>query len=501
MLALLSSGISLVLACVGFVLYDVSLLKRSIIEETTSLTKLIARFNTAAIDFNDPSTAEEYLSAMADSPHIIAAAVYTRGATPFALYVRQDQTNRFTSPAPRARSYDFTPEHLDVFEPIILNNEQVGTAFLRSDLSQLNRAIRKYLYIGTGVLLVSFATAFLVSIQLQKVISRPILELAHTTNQVSQTRDYSLRARKTTQDEVGQLIEGFNEMLRQLQIRDAELLKARDQLEQRVEERTRELQLEILERKRAEESIRAFARKLEISNRELQDFAYVASHDLQEPLRKVQAFGDRLKLKYSPQLGEEGTDFLDRMQNAARRMQVLINDLLAFSRVTTKARPFQMVDLNQVLKEVISDLEVRLQQTNGRIERQELPHIQADPLQMRQLFQNLLSNALKFHKPDQPPVVSVKAAIVTPEKIGETAQCQIKIADNGIGFDEKYLDRIFTVFQRLHGRGVYEGTGIGLAICRKIVDRHGGTITAQSQPGQGATFIVRLPVEQNTDNT
>lgn len=500
-LALLSSGISLVLACLGFVLYDLSLLKKSLIEETTSLTKQIARLNTAAIDFNDPGTAEETLSAMGDSPHIMAAAIYKTGPTPFALFLRKDQGPNFRPPTPQGSGHFFTSEYLDVFQPVILNNEQVGIAFVRSDLAQLNKAVRKYIYIGTGVLLISFATAFLVSVKLQKVISRPILDLALTTQQVSATKDYSLRVAKTSRDEIGQLIDGFNEMLRQLQVRDAELLKARDQLELRVEERTRELQLEILERKRAEESIRAVARKLEISNRELQDFAYVASHDLQEPLRKVQAFGDRLKLKYAPQLGPEGADFLDRMQNAAKRMQVLINDLLAFSRVTTKANPFQMVDLNQVLKEVASDLEVRLQQTNGRIEKENLPTIQADPVQMRQLLQNLLSNALKFHKPEEPPVVIVRSTILPPEKDGEGSKCEIQVADNGIGFDEKYLDRIFTVFQRLHGRGVYEGTGIGLAICRKIVDRHGGTISARSKPGLGAAFIVTLPVEQTKERS
>jgi PAS domain S-box-containing protein len=257
-----------------------------------------------------------------------------------------------------------------------------------------------------------------------------------------------------------------------------------------------------IERKRAEESLRASAAKLERSNRELQDFASVASHDLQEPLRKIQAFGDRLKTRCAAQLSEEGRDYLARMQNAAGRMQTLINDLLTFSRVTTKTRPFVEVNLDQVAREVLSDLEVRLEQVKGRVELVNLPTLEADPLQMRQLLQNLIGNALKFRRPDEPPIVSLSAEPVewtTPSSVLPARPCaayRIAVSDNGIGFDEKYLDRIFTVFQRLHGRDAYEGNGVGLAVCRRIAERHGGNITAESRPGHGATFYVTLPARQ-----
>ena len=262
----------------------------------------------------------------------------------------------------------------------------------------------------------------------------------------------------------------------------------------------------VIERKRAEESLRAPSAKLEQSNRELQDFASVASHDLQEPLRKIQAFGDRLKTRCAAQLSDEGRDYLARMQNAAGRMQTLINDLLTFSRVTTKARPFVSVDLNRVAREVLSDLEVRLEQTGGRVELDDLPVLDADPLQMRQLFQNLIGNALKFRRPGEPPMVRVSAERVGPAG-GESAPVpspfayRIAFSDNGIGFDEKYLDRIFTVFQRLHGRDAYEGNGVGLAVCRRIAERHGGGITAESSPGRGATFYVTLPARQAEKET
>lgn len=237
------------------------------------------------------------------------------------------------------------------------------------------------------------------------------------------------------------------------------------------------------------------------SNDELQQFASIASHDLQEPLRKIQAFGNRLKATCGGALNEQGLDYLERMQNAAQRMQALIDDLLILSRITTQAQPFVDVALAQITQEVLSDLEERLQETNGRVEVAELLTIEADPVQMRQLLQNLLSNALKFHRQQEPPVVKIYSQLFDQkwQPVEESAiatHCQIVVADNGIGFDEKYLDRIFNVFQRLHSRSEYEGTGMGLAICRKIAERHGGSITAKSTPGQGSTFIVTLPIKQ-----
>ncbi|GAB4174732.1 MAG: hypothetical protein Fur006_04740 [Coleofasciculaceae cyanobacterium] len=243
------------------------------------------------------------------------------------------------------------------------------------------------------------------------------------------------------------------------------------------------------------------------SNDQLQEFAYVASHDLQEPLRKIQAFGDRLRVKYSEVLTPQGCDYLTRMQNAAERMQALIDDLLALSRVTTRAQPFVPTNLAQVVHDVLCDLEVRIQQTGGRIEVGELPTLDADPVQMRQLLQNLISNALKFHRAEEPPMIKIYSQQLLdqkwqpPEEINRATACQIFIEDNGIGFDKKYLDRIFNAFQRLHGRSEYEGTGMGLAICRKIVERHDGKITAQSLIGHGSLFIITLPLQQSQGKT
>jgi PAS domain S-box-containing protein len=250
--------------------------------------------------------------------------------------------------------------------------------------------------------------------------------------------------------------------------------------------------------KAAEEKLRTYAAKLERSNQALQDFAHIASHDLQEPLRKIQAFADRLGTRCGEALGEQGRDFLRRMQSAAVRMQDLIKGLLQFSRVTTQAQPFELVDLGAITGEVLSDLEARIEATGGRVQISPLPRIEADPLQMRQLIQNLVGNALKFHRPGVAPLVEIEGRIVPNPRAEEGARngrrCELVVRDNGIGFDGADADKLFTIFQRLHAASSFEGSGVGLAICRKIAERHGGSIAARSAPGEGATFTVDLPL-------
>lgn len=255
---------------------------------------------------------------------------------------------------------------------------------------------------------------------------------------------------------------------------------------------------DVTDREQKEAELKRFASQLEQSNRSLQEFTSIASHDLQEPLRKISAFGDRIYSKYAKNLPPEGIDYLERIQKATQRMQSLIRDLLTFSRLTADNKPFSLVNLHEVVHDVLSDLEFSIHQLNAQIEVDELPAIEADPLQMRQLLQNLLSNALKFHRPDTSPHIQIQAQIlsVPPVPFLPPQVCQIHVTDNGIGFNEVHLDRIFNLFQRLHPRQEYEGTGMGLAICRTIVEHHGGNITAHSVPGQGTTFVVTLPISQ-----
>lgn len=247
---------------------------------------------------------------------------------------------------------------------------------------------------------------------------------------------------------------------------------------------------DVTARRKAETALHEYAVRLQTANQELQAFAHIASHDLQEPLRKIQAFGERLNRQHQQNLDEEGLDYLQRMTSAAGRMDEMLRGLLTFARVTTQAKPAAHTDLNQIVQEALVALTLQIQQASGTITIDPLPQVDADPDQMRQLFYLLIDNALKFRPTGQSPEIFITGQV---SEENDARWAEISVRDNGIGFDEAYLERIFQPFQRLHGRSEYEGYGMGLAISRKIVERHGGTITARSQPGEGATFIVRLP--------
>ncbi len=254
----------------------------------------------------------------------------------------------------------------------------------------------------------------------------------------------------------------------------------------------------LIQKRKGEIELYNFADQLELINRELRDFTYVVSHDLQEPLHLIRAFAERITTKSKSVLDDQGAVYLQRIQKSAGWMQGLIDGLLQYSRLTTQAKDFVQVDLNQVLYDVIADLEIRVDQLGANIKIDNLGSVVADPLQMRQLFQNLISNSLKYscaYDGDSPQIEVYSDKKIDPE--GGTSVCEIVVKDNGIGFDSCFQNQIFGLFQRLHGRDEYTGTGIGLAICKKIVERHGGKISACSSAGKGAEFVVVLPLKQN----
>ena len=350
--------------------------------------------------------------------------------------------------------------------------------------------------VGVLMMALAFASA-LVFIAVRQIV-RPIQSLATTAKAITEG-DLSPQVEVRGTDEVGQLADSFRLMVGklkgafnalentviELRGRETELKTLNLSLEERVAERTRELsqanrglEVEVAERRRAEVALERQAQELARSNSELEQFASVASHDLQEPLRKIQAFGDLLTSKSGDALNDDGRDYLQRMKDAASRMQDLIAGLLTLSRVTTQVQPHVAVDLYDLTQGVLSDLESRIERTHGRVEVGDLPVIEADPLQMRQLMQNLISNALKFQKPEESPVVRVEGRFVNGTNGADDRTpsggnlLELTVRDNGIGFDEGYADKIFGIFQRLHGRSAYEGAGIGLATCRKIVERH-----------------------------
>jgi signal transduction histidine kinase len=281
----------------------------------------------------------------------------------------------------------------------------------------------------------------------------------------------------------------FFELYRQRQ----EISRQRDELSVVAEENTRLLdetrrQAEALRRSRDELEIRVRERtaELERRNRELQEFAFVASHDLSEPLRKIQTFGSLLEAKGSSRLTEVEKDYIARMTGAANRMQELLDALLTYPRLGTRGQEFRPTRLDVAARDAAGDLEVFVREAGARVEIEPLPTVNGDPNQLRQLFQNLIANAVKYGRSEVRPLVRIRGG-------AQDRTARLLVEDNGIGFDEEYLDKIFQPFQRLHGKNEYSGTGIGLAVCKKIVERHGGTITARSTPGKGSTFIIELP--------
>ena len=255
---------------------------------------------------------------------------------------------------------------------------------------------------------------------------------------------------------------------------------------------------DVTERRRVERERERYAREMERSNRDLEDFAHGASHDLQEPLRKVRAFADRLARSFDrAELDERQREYLDRLHYATARMQRRIDDLLRLARVSRATRKPQRLDLSTTVATVVSDMEGRIAEGAARVEVGELPSIEADPVQMELLFQNLLSNSLKYRKPGVPPQIRIAAASVDPPPNDSREWYEITVADNGIGFDPAYAQQIFRPFERLHAQEEYEGSGIGLSVCRRVVEIHGGSIHADAAAGRGATFSVQLPAVQN----
>lgn len=270
--------------------------------------------------------------------------------------------------------------------------------------------------------------------------------------------------------------------------------KARLRAEELLENKTREIY-------HINEQLKMNAQALAQSNDALTQFAFVASHDLKEPLRKIKTFSNFLLDEYSNVLPEEGKDYINRMHNAVDRMDALIEGLLHYSRITRTVEPPVQINLSALIKDIISDLSLRIEETQGQVIIIEpLPIINADLTQIRQLVQNLIGNSLKFHQKGKPPIVTIAAKIVDTTIDGQTcAQCELLVSDNGIGFDEKYSKKVFGIFQRLHGHSEYEGYGIGLAVCKRIVERHKGDISIKSTPNVGTTFTITLPIIQGNE--
>jgi signal transduction histidine kinase len=497
LIVMLASGGALLAANAGLFLADYFRFRRELVRDLESLAEVIAENCTAALAFDDPRAAAETLAALGAKRPVVAAAVYRADGRRFAEYHRAPPPGASAAPAPRlalpprppSDGARFSATRLDLVRPVHLRGQRIGTVYLAADLSEMYSRLRQQAATVTIVLLASAAVSLLVSSRLQRVISEPILRLAETAETVSRSRDYAIRAERHSGDELGLLVDAFNQMLSQIEDRDRELQLAREQLEQRVAERTMQLEQELAERQRAERELAERNVLLDRSNRELDDFAYIASHDLKEPLRGIHNYSQFLLEDYERLLDADGRSKLETLVRLSRRMETLIDSLLHFSRVGRMDLALDRVDLNPVVAEALDSLAVPLAESGVAVRLpRPLPEVRCDRQRAVELFQNLLGNAIKYN--DKPAGRWVEVGFMDGEA-GDGPVLYVR--DNGIGIPARHLEVVFRIFKRLHGRDQFGGgTGAGLTIVKKIVDRHHGRIWLESTPGEGTAFFFTL---------
>lgn len=612
-LVLITSGIVLMLTCIGFFTYEYFTFRSGSKDRLSTLGEVIASNCTASLAFDDPDNAFQILSALKAEKHIVAACLYDKKGNLFARYPANFP--KYNLPLhPAADVYNYENGYLEGFQPVIQGKIRWGTLYLQSDLKGIYTRFERYGIIALLVIASSFLMAYLVSKRLQKTISAPILSLAATAGNISARRDYTARATKFDDDELGALTDAFNQMLAQIERQNAEITSFNHALEAKVNQRTNELEqanqelklksefeetiidssvdviavfdkdykylvlnkhgrevfgvqeqdvigknlIEVFPKVKSSQMYRSLQhtfktgekivnqnyksfisdrimqnffipifnkdnevyrvlvfghditdisiahdklmvvnKELEKSNQDLEQFAYVASHDLQEPLRKIQTFSQLLEQKLDNK--EVAKKYIEKVISSAARMTDLIKAVLNYSKLANEKGEFEPVDLNEVVENIKCDLELNINEKEAVIRTDLLPVVQGNLLQLNQLFLNLISNSIKFSV--KKPEIEISCSVVenihskTDDKfIGSGKFVELLFKDNGIGFEQHYAAKIFTVFQRLHGRQEYPGTGIGLALCKKIINNHNGYISVSSKPDEGTAFKIYLPV-------
>lgn len=461
---MLVSTLALLLACTGFVVYDVGAFRNSIVTNLSSQARVTGSNAVGALTFDDPQNAERTLVSFKAAPHIVAARLYTADGRPFASYER-DRTTAIpeTAPLPRGaeESTSFKDETVVLTRQITFDGKTVGYIFIESDLQTLVARIRSYFEIAAGVLVLSLLLALFVSRLARRDVATPIMSMARTAQIISGANDYSVRVPVgAAEGELALLTDTFNEMLNQIELRDQTLKAAHDELEKRVQERTAQL---------------------ELANKELESFSYSVSHDLRAPLRSIDGFSLALEEDYVDKLDDVAKTHIRRVRGATQRMGVLIDDLLNLSRLSRLEMEREPVDLSQMARAIVSDLARADEQRNVEWVIQDDLGAHGDSRLLRVVLDNLLGNAWKYTS--RHPSARIEFGM---QQNGSGAVFFVK--DDGAGFDPAYSSKLFGAFQRLHGNSEFAGTGVGLATVQRIIRRHGGNVWAESAVEKGATF-------------
>ena len=468
---MLTSTTVVVLTGAALIIYDTISFRQSLTRRLTTQAEILAANSTAALAFENPDDARQLLDGLSSDPNMVMAALYDQHGQLFALYP-SDAPLSVAPAAPGEAGHRFERAAVVIVQPVKEEGRMLGTLYLKSNLRVLTGRRRIFALVVLLAVVGSMAVAFALSTWLQRGITGPVRTLAEVAQQVAEGRDYSVRANAVSDDELGLLTEAFNGMLGEIQQRDSALRAS--------ETRLRQLNSDL------ERRVQARTAELETSNRELEAFSYSVSHDLRAPLRHIDGFADLLGRHAQSALDDKGRRYLATISDSAKSMGALIDDLLSFSRMGRSEMQHASVNLGDLVTEVRKELSTDLANRDVVWEIGPLPNLVGDAAMLRLALANLLSNAIKYTRGRTPARITIGAR----EQEGETV---LFVQDNGAGFDMAYQDKLFGVFQRLHSADEFEGTGIGLANVRRIVQRHGGRVWAEGEPGQGATFFVALP--------
>lgn len=463
-LTLFTSALGIALVCASLIFVENQNYRRQLESELHVIAGILAEQSAAALVFEDNEQLNSIISSLDRIETIQQACVYNQQGNVMTSLAGMDK--RECPAVNQQMEVGFVDEVYRLLMPVTLDNEVVGQLFLTSHLEVLRGHIRTFVFVATGIGSVILVALVFLALRLQRIVSEPILKLSKTAERIAQDHDYSIRAPVSGTDELGRLGNTFNEMIGTIQQQNRRILESHDSLERIVDARTSELSM---------------------ANRELEAFSYSVSHDLRQPLRAVEGFGQALEEDCGDQLNEAGKDYLRRIRAASVRMAGLIDGLLVLSRVSRQPIENQTVDLTQLLQEITDELEDISDDVPSEVHIQQGIRVIGDSRMLRVAFQNLLANAWKYSAREEKRIIDISAR-------KEGRWIAIEVRDNGVGFDMRYIDKLFVAFNRLHTPSEFGGTGIGLATVYRVVRRHHGEISATSKVGEGASFVVKLPV-------